>query len=188
MASPIRDEELIDKILEGNREAVTELILRYQDYAFNLCFKILGNREDAEETTQDCFVKAIMAISAFKKNASFKTWLYRIVYNTSLNKLRETKKYNIRYIETISDEHLEISTTSKNHGFDEKLKKERIKKALDTLNPENKVIMSLFYQENMTIEEIASITLLSPNLVKVRMHRSRELLRPILKDILMDEE
>lgn len=183
----MKDEELIDKILDGNRDAVTELILRYQDYAFNLCFNILGNREDAEETTQDCFVKAIKAIAAFKKDASFKTWLYRIVYNTSLNKLRENKKHATRNLEPLSEEHLEISTISQNNVFDEKFKKEQIKKALNTLNPENKVIMSLFYQENMTIEEIASITLMSPNLVKVRMHRSRELLRPLLKNILKDE-
>lgn len=186
MANPISDDELIDNILEGDRDAINNLIVRYQDFAFNLSLKILRNREDAEETTQDSFVKAIKAIRAFQKHSSFKTWLYRIVYNTSLNKLRQSKKEKVVYFNELSDDHFDYASNSEQYNYDEKVKKERIKRAFETLNPENRVIMSLFYQENMSIDEIATITLLNANLVKVRMHRSREQLKPLLKDLLTD--
>ncbi len=179
MGSAISDEELIGGILDGRQEAISGLIGRYQDFAFNLSMKILRNREDAEEAVQDSFVKAIKAIRAFKRNASFKTWLYRIVYNTAVNKYRQRKSDKVTLVEDMPEDKM-TSSTGIPDKYDQQVWTLKIRQAFDTLLPENRVIMSLFYLEQMSIEEIADITLLSPNLVKVRMHRSREQLRPLL--------
>ena len=82
------DISYIDKVLAGNLNAFSYLIDRHKDKAFNLAFRICGNREEAEEIAQDAFLKAFRSLKDFRKKSSFSTWLYRIVYNTSISLVR----------------------------------------------------------------------------------------------------
>ena len=156
------------------------MINRYQDFAFNLTFKILKNRQDTEESVQDSFVKALKALNAFKRQSSFKTWLYRIVYNTAINKTRGSFLKNVSLIEEVPEEQIPQTFDNSGSKFDKNVYAKIIQAAFDKLTPENRIIMTLFYLEHFSIEEIAEITLLNTNLVKVRLHRSREQLRLLL--------
>ena len=86
------DVEIIEEVKAGNISAYTVLINRYKNMVFTLAFNILQNKEDAEELAQDAFVKAYNALSSFKADSLFSTWLYRIVINASLNKKKLNKK------------------------------------------------------------------------------------------------
>ncbi len=82
----------IDKVLNGDSSAFAVLVDRYKTMAFNISARITGSREDAEEVAQDSFVKAYRSLSSFKRNAKFSTWLFRIVYNTSVSHYRKRKR------------------------------------------------------------------------------------------------
>jgi RNA polymerase sigma-70 factor (ECF subfamily) len=183
MGNTYTDEELIGQILDGQEEAITLLIQRYQDFAFNLAFKILRNTQDAEESVQDSFVKAIKAIRAFKQQSSFKTWLYRIVYNTAINRIRSGVFTKRVFIDELTEDQISLGDDVTVDKYDQKIIAKQIRAAFEKLSPQNRIIMSLFYLEHATIEEIADITLLNSNLIKVRLHRSREQLKGVLKNL-----
>ncbi len=187
MGNTYTDDELIQMILERKQEAVTLLIHRYQDFAYNLSLKILRNPQEAEESVQDSFVKAIRAISAFKKESSFKTWLYRIVYNTSINRLRKGAFSKNILIDELPEDLISFEIDSTGNNYDQKFMARQIRTAFDQLSTENRIIMSLFYLEHCTVEEIAEITLMNANAIKVRLHRSREQLRGLLKNLKLND-
>ena len=81
----------IEQVLAGNLNAYSHLVDRHKDRAFNLALRICGNTEEAEEITQDSFLKAFRSLSSFKMKSSFSTWLYRIVYNSSISNVRGRK-------------------------------------------------------------------------------------------------
>lgn len=182
MGNTLTDEELVERILTGENEAITILIQRYQDFAFNLTYKIVRNTQDAEESVQDSFVKAIRAIRAFKQQSSFKTWLYRIVYNTALNHAQRRHKHQSIELDQLDDKHLSTGTDPAVSRYDRLFQAKLIRNAFDKLSPENRIIMSLYYLEQASIEEISEITMMDVNLIKVRLHRSREQLKKILKN------
>lgn len=183
MESNLTDHELIESIISGSEEATSLLICRYQDFAFNLSLKILGNRQNAEEAVQDSFVKAIKALKAFKGTSTFKTWFYRIVYNTAINRGRKGLFHKNIPIETIEESQLADDENEETNLYDQRFQRLQINAAFDKLKPENRIIVTLYYLENFSLEEIAEVMLLSTNVVKIRLHRSRELLKVHLKKV-----
>src|SRR5690606_29773584 len=85
------DNEIIARVLKGDQQAYALLVDRYQNYVFTLAFRFTKNREDAEEVSQDIFVKAYRALADFKGNSKFSTWLYTIVNNTCITFLRKKR-------------------------------------------------------------------------------------------------
>src|SRR5215831_2138279 len=85
------DDELINSVLAGNQQSFAALVERYQKYAFTLAMKFVKNREEAEEIAQDCFVKAYKSLATFEHKSKFSTWLYQIVYYTSMSAMRKKK-------------------------------------------------------------------------------------------------
>ncbi len=83
------EDQLIQRVREGNREATAELIERYRRMGMTLAVKMLRSQQDAEEALQDGFVRAIRSIKSFDNRAKFATWFYRIVYNVCLSRLRQ---------------------------------------------------------------------------------------------------
>ena len=77
----------IDSALRGERKGLEYLVNAYRDMAYTIAFRIVGNREDAEEVVQDSFLKAFKYLNQFKRASKFSTWLYRIIYNTALTKI-----------------------------------------------------------------------------------------------------
>src|ERR1035437_5059789 len=81
----------LQQIMTGNVRAYAILVEKHKEMVFSIALKILHNREDAEEIAQDVFVKAYQSLANFKNEAKFSTWLYRIVYNTAISKVRKKK-------------------------------------------------------------------------------------------------
>lgn len=173
---------LIDRIIAGEREAYATLVDRYKGYALTLALKILGNRADAEEAAQDAFIKAFHHLNDFNKEAKFSTWLYRIVFNTSVSYKRRRR---IRFDEiekTSIGAHAEADTSLERHD-----KQKYLRHAMNNLAEQDKVALTLFYLDELSLEEIASVTGQPANTMKVRIHRARLRLAEELKTILKKE-
>ena len=89
---PEDDRDLVERARRGDREAFATLVRRHQDRAFNLAFQVVRNREDALDISQEAFARAYTSLPAFKGEASFTTWLHRIVVNQAIDNLRRTRR------------------------------------------------------------------------------------------------
>jgi RNA polymerase sigma factor (sigma-70 family) len=182
------DLELIDKVLAGNTAAFSELVNRHQRYVFTLALRFTKSREDAEEIAQDCFVKAYRSLAAFQRTSKFTTWLYGIVYHTSMTFLRK-KRLDIA---SIDDEttFLQVEDTAsdmKANLVEAKSRSEYLEKAIGLLLPDDAVIITLFYKGEQSLEEIAQATGYEANTVKVKLHRARQRLKDKLELLLHHE-
>jgi len=185
--SDSNDIELIKAVRTGDLAAFSQIIDKYQHMAFTLANGIVKNKQEAEEVTQDAFFKAYKALDKFKGKAVFSTWLYRIVYNTALSKLRSRKPEtsDLENKELLKNESL-IDDNSINQ-LERKEKKKVLKMALARLKEDDAFILILYYYKELSIEEIEKATDLSKSNIKVKLHRGRKQLQKELKFILQDE-
>ena len=186
------DTEIIKSVLNGDQQAYAGLVSRYQNYVFTLVLRFIKNREDAEELSQDIFIKAYRALSNFRGESKFSTWLYTIANTTCITFLRKKKLE----IHSLDNEKVFETADSKDSGFsanqvEQKSKINMVNKAIALLNPDDAEILTLFYKAEQSLEEIGSILNLEANTAKVRLHRARARLKekmekhfaPELKDI-----
>lgn len=167
--------EVLKKAISGDKNALSVIVDKYKDIAFNLAISIVKDEEDAKDITQDSFLKVLENIHNFRNESKFSTWLYRIVYNLSIQS--ERKKSKIDSIENISHKLTESSSGS----FDTQEKNQIIKSSLDTLNENERLIVTLFYLGEKSLKEIKEITSLSISNIKVILHRSRKKMTNNLK-------
>lgn len=181
-------ELIIAKVKQGDMLAFNALIDEYKAMAFTLALKLMKNREDAEEVAQDAFVKAYKNIGQFEGKSKFSTWLYTIVYNTALTRLRK-KQLDMQDIDSHSVEdlthHAESDAEWRRLQKDER--SSYIKQALGRLVSEDQVVITLFYLEENSLAEICEITGWELSNVKVRLHRARKRLLCELERLLDTE-
>ncbi|NJM26920.1 MAG: sigma-70 family RNA polymerase sigma factor [Bacteroidia bacterium] len=173
---------LIDRIIAGEREAYATLVDRYKGYAVTLALKILGDRADAEEAAQDAFVKAFHHLNDFNKQAKFSTWLYRIVFNTSVSYKRRRR---IKF-DDIEKTSLGLHTEA-DHSLEKHDRQKYLRQAMNILAESDRAALTLFYLDELSLDEIAVVTGQPPNTMKVRIHRARIRLAEALKTILKKE-
>src|SRR5882724_3783491 len=178
MSTGLNDTEIIGKVLSGDHQAYAVLVNRYQNYVFTLSLRFTKNREDAEEVSQDIFVKAYKALADFRGSSKFSTWLYTIVNNTCITFLRKKK------LQTHSLDNESIFETADNldsglraNMVEQKSRLTMVSKAIAMLGPDDAEIITLFYKAEQTLEEIAQILGLEANTAKVRLHRARTRLK-----------
>ena len=173
----------IKKVLEGDTAAFSGILQRYSNRIFAVIVRIVGCREDAEELTQDVFMKVFSSLKQYKGNSEFSTWIYRIAYNTAMSYTRKQRK-EISYIdeslyENISEE--EVDALFNRTDNSEKI--EHLEQSVARLTGEEKALLSLFYTDMRPINEIAEITGLTETNVKTKLHRIRKKLYIIMSEI-----
>lgn len=181
------DHYLIEKILEGDTKAFGELIDRYQNFVFTIAIRILKIREEAEEVAQDSFIKAFDSLSSFRGDSKFSTWLYRIVYHKSLDRI---KRNNRQRTFELNEEITTARLDQIENGLEYMLREERnriIKICIDKLSPEEAGIISLYYFEEQNIKEIAKVTKLTEDNIKIKLYRSRKKLFTLLENYIKPE-
>lgn len=165
--------DIIVHILAGKTELFAYFLDTYAPQVFNLIARMVGNEKDAEELTQDTFMKAFQRLSSFHSESTFSTWVYRIAYNTALSALRKEKNECLaitdKQWECISDQEADSAL---NDESEERIA--ALQKAVDRLSPEEKAIITWFYEEGKSIAEIAQITKQTESNIKVRLHRIRK--------------
>ena len=176
------ENQLIDRILAGDERCYADLIDHYKRYAFTIALKVVGDRADAEEVSQDAFIKAFHYLKGFNRTARFSTWLYRIVFNTAISYKRKKK---IRF-EDIENKHVENPERA-DADIEMKDKKAFVASALSKLNESDQLAIQLFYIREFSLEEVAEMMGQNINTVKVRIHRARLRLGDELKRILKQE-
>ena len=181
------DQHYIDKIINGDARAFSTLVERYKHMVFTLAAKILKNHEEAEEVAQDVFVKAYSALSSFKGDSKFSTWLYKIAYYRSLDYLKKQKR-SLHTSSIDSDTEYHLSNLEEEvDKLEAKERKQAIKSAVDELPENDAVVITLHYFEELSLKEIAEIMNIEANTVKVRLFRSRKRLAELLKNKLEPE-
>ncbi len=182
------DITLINAVLAGNTNQYAQLVKRHQRFVFTLAMRFAKNREDAEEIAQDCFIKAYKALGTFKQTAKFSTWLYSITYTTAMTFLRK-KRLDTQSLN--DDENiLQIANLSAEFDADSYEKKSSyvyINQAIDLLLPDDAAIITLFYKGEQSLEEIGFTLNMTPNTIKVKLHRARHRLKEKLHYLLKDE-
>ena len=178
MTTGLSDNEIIRKVLSGDRDVYAGLVSRYQNYVFTLVLRFTKNREDAEEISQDVFVKAYRSLADFRGESKFSTWLYTIVNTTSITFLRKKKLE----VYSLDNENVFEKADSADSGFsanqvEQKSKINMVNKAIAMLNPDDAEIITLFYKAEQSLEEIGMILGLESNTAKVRLHRARTRLK-----------
>jgi RNA polymerase sigma-70 factor (ECF subfamily) len=172
------DNEIINRVLQGEQAQYAELVKRYQSFVFTIALRYTPNREDAEEIAQDVFVKAYRSLADFRGESKFSTWLYTIVTTTCITFLRKKRLP----IHSLDNEHIfEVAdnqnSTFKANQVEQKSKVQVINDAIKLLSVDDARIITLFYQAEQSLEEIGRIIGVDPNTAKVKLHRARQRLK-----------
>ena len=188
MSTGPSDSEIISQVLKGDYNAYSLLVERYKSYVFTLTLRFTKNREDAEEVSQDIFVKAYRSLADFKGTAKFSTWLYTIVNTTCITFLRKKKLQ----VSSLDDEKTFEVADSQDSGFranqvEQKSRQDMVNQAIAMLNPDDAQIITLFYKNEQSLEEIGQILGLEVNTAKVRLHRARARLKEKMEKYFAEE-
>ncbi|WP_417799627.1 RNA polymerase sigma factor [Tenacibaculum sp.] len=177
----INDQTYIDKILKGDTNAYAFLVEKYKVMVFSLALKMVKSREEAEEISQDTFIKAYRNLPKFKGESKFSTWLYKITYRTCLDSLKKNKeKYITNPIDEVVINRIQ-STDGILEGIEQKERARVINSCLLSLPEEERSILWMFYFEELSLKEIVSVTDFSEANVKVKLHRARKSLLNIVE-------
>ena len=181
------DQYYIDQVLEGKVNAFSVLVKRYQSLVYTVVYRIVKNREMAEEVAQDSFIRAFESLEKYRGDAKFSTWLYTIAYRKSLDAIKSTKKLvTSELIEEINEGDIELVTDALNY-LQVQERKKIISDSIMKLPEDEATIITLYYFEEKSVKEIVEIVDLSPDNVKIKLYRSRKKLYSILKDYISPE-
>lgn len=183
MSTGQNDSEIISLVLKGDHNAYAQLVNQYQNYVFTLAFRVVKNREDAEEIAQDSFIKAYKYLADFKGASKFSTWLYTIVNNTAISFLRKKKLE----VHSLDNEKVFEVADNQDSGMranlvETKSRVNMVNKAIALLSPDDAQIITLFYKAEQSLEETARILGVEVNAAKVRLHRARTRLKQKMEE------
>ena len=182
------DSKNVDRALKGDQQAYTELLNKYRGAIFNLVFKMIKNREEAEDLVQETFVKAFSALPSFDEQYAFSTWLFKIATNNCIDYLRKKKLKTFSIDKPTEAKEGEIKQTYKDAKTPDPevdtIEKERsfiIEDAIKCLPAKYRDAIILRHKEDKSYEEISEILNLPIGTVKARIFRAREKLKKYLK-------
>jgi RNA polymerase sigma factor (sigma-70 family) len=174
MHTGLTDTEIIARVLKGDQQVFAQLVKRYKSYVFTLVLRLIQSREDAEEVSQDIFVKAYRSLADFRGDSKFSTWLYTIVRTSCITFLRK-KKLSIA---SMDDERTFLQVETQESSFkantvEQKSRHAMVNEAILMLSPDDAQVITLFYKAEQSLEEMGKILGMEANTVKVKLHRAR---------------
>lgn len=179
---------LVANILEGNTPAFAKLVDQYKDLVYTLAVRMLKNREEAEEVSQNVFIKIFKSLSSFKGDSKLSTWVYRVTYNSCLDQLKKNKKH---LMDVPIDEYNYNKIDSIDNALEGLIKEERvqlIRNCVNKLPEESSAIITLFYFDELSLDEISGITGIESNTVKVKLFRARKKLAKIMEQYMIPKK
>jgi len=181
------DQIYIDKVLQGDTNAFAYLINKYKDMVYTIAIKIVKSHEDAEEVAQDSFLKAYEKLDSFKGNSKFSTWLYTIAYRNSITKIRKKKVATSDIDEYVMDNYSEGSEFPQLEAIKNGEQQKYVREAIGRLPEKDALLITLFYMNESSVEEIEQITNLTQSNIKVKLFRARKKLNTELSFLLKEE-
>lgn len=183
------DNELIAQFRSGNESAYNELVRRHHGRIYGLVYNMTGNREDAQDMTQEVFLRAYKALNRFQGKSAFSTWIYRIAVNRTINFLKKRKN---RYALSLDDADMGLERdpafleASEQIGPDGKLKlsefQEKLNKALLTLSEKHRTVVVMHDIQGVSHDEIAQVMKCSSGTVRSRLFYARRQLQAELSE------
>ena len=174
-AADEQDRALVQRCLEGQRDAASGLVDRYEKRLFNVALRMLGNVQDAEDVTQTVFLNAFLELRTYNPRYKFFSWIYRMTVNESLNMLKRRKptvtlddEFDIRAPGAAPDRAAEVQ--------------DRVGKALMSLKPDDRAVVVLRHFVDFSYQEIADVLEIPVRTVKSRLFTARERLRLTLRE------
>jgi RNA polymerase sigma-70 factor (ECF subfamily) len=192
MTRPSTDAALVERLRAGDATAVTELSTRYGAKIFQLAFRYMKNREDAEEVSQDVLLKIFRKIKAFRGDAALSSWIYRITFNTAMSRLRsarasrgieiqQNEPSTLEPNERYANEPADWSSLADDHVLRNQMR-ERLIASLALLPQVYRTPVILRDIQGLSTEEASAVLGVKPQTLKSRLHRGRLLLREHLAD------
>ncbi|KAA3620348.1 MAG: sigma-70 family RNA polymerase sigma factor [Flavobacterium sp.] len=181
------DQYYIKKTLNGETNAFSELITRYRDLVFTVVLRVVKSREEAEEVAQDTFLKAFESLSSYRGESKFSTWLYSIAYRKALDQVRKSSRMkSVELVEDITEKQAQKIENALDL-IEQQQRSETINKCIAALADQDAAIVTFYYFEELSVREIAAITGLTEDNIKVKLHRSRKKLFTLLKQFVLPE-
>lgn len=176
----MEEAESIKSILAGHTAEFTHLVKAYETSVFRIVMGFVHQKEDAEDITQEVFVKAFQSLDRFAGRSSFSTWLYRIAIHTSLNELKRRKR---RTLWSMAADMLQLPSTNKNpeQALTEKTEQDEIRKAIDRLPEKQRMAFILSRYEELPQRDVALIMEISEGAVEQLLLRARDNLKKTLQ-------
>ena len=174
--------ELIRKARHGDTEAFAGLVALHERFVYNLAVRTLGNADDAADTAQEAFVRAWLALPAFREQAQFRTWLYRIVLNLCLNRFPRLRR-DLK--ELTQDEMVDLPEPAwagpdPLASLEQREQHAYLHRQIDSLPDHYRLLVSLRYQDDLSYDEIAALLGLPVGTVKTGLFRAKARLREAL--------
>lgn len=185
-----QETSLVRKAKEGDGKAYDELTLLYKDAVYGIIYRMVHNKQEAEDLSQEAFIKAYNSINSFNEEYAFSTWLFKIATNNCIDffRKRKLKTYSMDQTIKYKDEEIQQEYADDDPTVDNIIlaneKSKMIHKAIQELPEKYKIAIVLRHQEEKSYEDIAQILELPLGTVKARIFRAREMLKKSLKDIL----
>ncbi len=179
----LSDEDLIRAIVKDNNTLLFEVLYdRYSRLVYNKCFGFSKDEDEAQDLTQDVFLKLFVKLGSFKEKSKFSTWLYAFTYNHCVNYVtrntaKKFEKQSVDYkdIENLSD------VDDDDYSFVD-MKVDKLKEALELISPDEKMILLLKYQDFLSIKDIESVLEIGESAVKMRIKRAKDKLITVYND------
>lgn len=177
----LSDFELIEQIRQGNRNLIKELYSRYASKIYRKCFAIVKNQQEAEDLAHDILIKILTKLNTFKGNSTFSLWIHSVTYNHCINYIKRSRKISFQEPENwdrlpddgeeevLAKQHLEIQI-------------EQLKVLMDELKIEERLVLTMFYKDNLSIRQISEMLEASESAIKMRLKRSRDKLYNLFKN------
>ena len=175
------ESHIIKEILNGKTEQYEYFLDRYGQQVFVLVDRIVSCQEDAEELTQDVFLKAFQQLSSFKAESSFSTWIYRIATNLAISAVRKKRNDVLRLEDSVF---ANLSDTQVDEALedDSEEQMERLQQAMNQLEADERALITLYYLEEKPLAEVAFILGMTEGNAKVKLHRIRKKLYVLIKN------
>jgi len=179
------DQNLVRKYLKGDKNSLEILIKKYLSPIFNFVLRLVENKQDAEDITQEVFVKVWKNIKKFNQKKSFKTWLFTIAKNTAFDSLRKKKVAYFSDLENEEGKNWVVDSLADPSPLPPEILERKelardLERALKKLPPKMRVVLLLYYNDHLTLREIAEVLDEPLNTVKSRCRRALMMLRKLL--------
>lgn len=172
MTTAAQDSQLLARVVEGDHEAFNQIMRNHEDRVFSVCLRIMGNREQALDATQETFLTTFRKADQFKGNSALGTWIYRIAVNTCYDQLRRQKRRKTDPM----PEHLDPTDFSAEDAVESAALRPEIEQALATLPTDFRTAVVMSDIEGMGLPDIAEVLEVPVGTVKSRVFRGRRLL------------
>jgi RNA polymerase sigma-70 factor, ECF subfamily len=173
----ISDAACVRRLQRGDTDAFEILVRRHEKTIFNLVYRMLGDYDDAAETSQEVFLSAYRAIGQFRGDANFSTWLYRIALNHAASRRKSAGLRQKRMVPLDGMDRIDDGQIGPAESLEKKELRESVQRALNELEPEDAAVILLRDLQDVPYEDVARVLKIPVGTVKSRLHRARQALK-----------